>query len=460
MKHINLFILCLFALSLFSTGCVMSSRATTTLKPQKSATLSKDGMKFWIEGVVFSPEESHFKPGSTYNAMAMRAYPALFSNDTNAWPIRVVVEGRKKQIYHYGAWTILTFGVLPCPIKESVQYEIITEIPGVESKSISFEMEKAEWAAWIPLGLIPVPGASDARSYFDMAQTAINDFTMACIVEAAAQQVKQIDASAIKNLLDPTILRGKALHDNNPFARVTIASKLNDQAIFIEQALNDSSDYVRKVAQAEVTQTNLLYTMLADTSSDNIDRFFFDSPAQIAKAVATDAPDAKVRQAALRHVRDEAFIQTVAQKDPDASVRQTAITLVEEGADWALAEKAGTLSAYKEFLQKHPSTTRLHVTTAGRNFRTIWSIRVAGEKTGGALVVEDEQGNSFKVSIWMACDAGMVDDPGAEKPRPSVNDFQNFQQEQQRKSRQKFRLYSTDFGKENCRVVAIELLNP
>ena len=189
----------LFATIMFSflcSGCG-SSRALTTLKLGREGTLFRGGVKFGIERIDWAVDNETESPTSKkLNAIAVDAYPGLFSNDTDAWPVELRVKNKSKWDYDFSLGTALTGFMVPFPARKSVQHDVEVVVEGLESNTVSFTIKETLWVAFSPLGCIPVPGPSHARNnMMNLYTNPILELTYESVVEAVAQELKRLDAS-------------------------------------------------------------------------------------------------------------------------------------------------------------------------------------------------------------------------------------------------------------------------
>lgn len=331
MKRGMLFLLCIGTLSVLLSGCE-SYRAISTLKPQHDANLSQSGVRFRIDE-VWTLKGRECVSAAECNALAMKAYPLVFSNEADAWPFLVTVKRSLKASPDLSSLTSLpwlfTLGLFPMCVKnETEQYEIGVAIPGVESNPNGFEIETVGWVGWIPL-LFPAPGSGDVRSRFVGAKNEIGDYKKNCIVEAVAKHVKALNTEDLSKFQDPVELIRLAVRNgsSNVCETVYINLKRMDQTLLAKIAVEDKNWTVRRVAVGALVNQVLLSKIAMEDKYLGVRLMAIGNVTDQAllRQWAEKDPQAAIRQAAVARIRDDGFLLKRLPLEPSAAVRGTLV---------------------------------------------------------------------------------------------------------------------------------------
>ncbi len=134
---------------------------------------------------------------------------------------------------------------------------------------------------------------------------------------------------------DQALLAKIAMENKTCAVRLAAVGKLTDQTTLAKIAMGDADRDVRRVAVAKITDQAALAKIAMDDEDGFVSKAAFDklttNQALLDKIVAT-AKNSGVRKAAI----DKRSYQS-------------------QLADWQSARSVGTISAYKEFIQKHPN---------------------------------------------------------------------------------------------------------
>lgn len=214
-------------LALWLTGCT-SYRFTTTLPTQGKPVPSLEPVRFNIASVSFVTNAVPSGAINTFGSLsvtdhelcgrlmstAQQCYPALFTRDADAVPLRVLVEktASSRSMGVDGCVSCLTLTIIP--LRETRVDEFRIQVacedsafagPTVDKPDlmkavgapVQFTRKDMGWLSFFPLGLIPFPGHSDVRRVVGVGDEAVHrasgKLTLQSCVEAIVQSLRRVD---------------------------------------------------------------------------------------------------------------------------------------------------------------------------------------------------------------------------------------------------------------------------
>ena len=192
MKSRVVVVAALVLMPFLASGCACV-QANTTLKPSRDRTFARAEGKFHVDSIDWAG--SDVKTGPTvdrFNKIASHIYPELFSNNPDAWPVKLSVKNRSKLDYDYSYWTILTLFAIPFPAQKTANYDVDVTVHGEPAETISFNVEETSWVALPGTGILPLLWPNDAAGIsLNFDNESVMRLIYASIVEAAAQTLRR-----------------------------------------------------------------------------------------------------------------------------------------------------------------------------------------------------------------------------------------------------------------------------
>ncbi len=193
------------------TGCE-SSRYVSNLHPEVFSSAPLGNVKVHI--VPTDPSARSRRAANTVSASptapsvsteAARLYPGTFSDDFSALPVRLEINLKTESPFSpLGLLGGFTLGVLPIYMTTYSDYTVAVSLATADEnmvlQPVPFEIKTANWGTlFTPLGLLPVPGPSDARSTNLGANASTgHNLVETSTVAAVVQALKQVDAATLQ----------------------------------------------------------------------------------------------------------------------------------------------------------------------------------------------------------------------------------------------------------------------
>ncbi|MCP3176489.1 hypothetical protein MJO47_05185 [Desulfuromonas sp. KJ2020] len=210
----------LIGAALLLSGCG-SVRYTSSLKYSGDPAQTIEDSRFRIVALSMPYDTSdagvsyRLKPLAETGPFAERAiqlYPAIFSNDTSALPIKVTVNADPEIGVKGSVLTALTLGLIPFPNHDRMDFAVTVQGDGdkaLHPTAIPVQREDVYWMSLIgPLGAIPIGGPSDLPRdgiflFIPLSKDAYNtskpvEFSRDSLIEATVQALRQADPARLR----------------------------------------------------------------------------------------------------------------------------------------------------------------------------------------------------------------------------------------------------------------------